>query len=325
MRAPLLPPTITLISAASSGSATEEDIRVFLRPSEPTAIIFPLADSVRSLLGDADISEALVGLMRRCEILWKSPFPRKKMVFKCDGNIVIKAIKNALDYTEYTTLQYLEVHKPTVPAPRPSGLLRMNNVSLIFMTYTSTTTLADIWAGLDISQKSSIQDQLNQILADLRSLSHPTGTLLGGVCGEGCKDVRRHLRRSTEPILTVKDFKNFLFPSLRAPIFTEFIDRLHRPCVPPQQLETRCVFTHGDLRPDNITVEPSDDDQFQVTGLLDWEYSGFYPEYHELIKSTNGLSSSSNDDWYLFLPECISPERYGMWWLLDYAQGGFVE
>ncbi|KAG5291715.1 hypothetical protein I7I48_03597 [Histoplasma ohiense] len=57
-------------------------------PSQPTAIIFPLADSVRSLLADADMSKALVGLMRPCEILWKSPFPRKRMVFKCDGNIV---------------------------------------------------------------------------------------------------------------------------------------------------------------------------------------------------------------------------------------------
>ncbi|QSS58301.1 hypothetical protein I7I51_07724 [Histoplasma capsulatum] len=303
MRIPLPSPTLTSITAATtSGSVTEEDIRVFLMPSEPTAIVSPLADSVRSLLADAEMSEALVGLMRRCEILWKSPFPRKKMVFKCDGNIVIKAIKNALDYTEYTTLQYLEVHKPTVPAPRPSGLLRMNDVSLIFMTYTSTATLADIWAGLDISQKKSIQDQLNQNLADLRSLSHPTGTPLGGVCGEGCKDVRRHLRRSTEPILTVKDFKDFLFPSLGASIFAEFISRLQQ-CVPPEQLEIRCVFTHGDLRPDNITVEPSGDHQFRITGLLDWEYSGFYPEYHELIKSTNGLSPSSDDDWYLFLPK----------------------
>ncbi|KFL61152.1 uncharacterized protein TERG_11980 [Trichophyton rubrum CBS 118892] len=53
---------LTPISAApTSGSATEKDIRVFLWPSEPTAVIFPLADSVRSLLEDADVSEALVG------------------------------------------------------------------------------------------------------------------------------------------------------------------------------------------------------------------------------------------------------------------------
>ena len=259
--------------------------------------------------------------MWRCEILWKSPFPNKKMVFKCDGNIVIKAIKNALDYTEYTTLQYLEVHRPTVPAPRPSGLLQMNDISLIFMTCTSTTTLSDVWAGLDIAQKRSIQHQLDEILADLRSLSRPDGMPLGGVHGEGCKDVRRHLRHSTEPITTVKDFESFLYPSLRAPNFTKFIDRLCQPCVAPQQLEIQCVFTHGDLRPDNITVESSDG-QFRITGLLDWEYSGFYPEYYELIRSTNCLSFSADDDWYLFLPECISPERYGMRWLLDCAQGG---
>ncbi|KMO99859.1 hypothetical protein CIHG_10143 [Coccidioides immitis H538.4] len=325
MRTPLLSSATPISAATTSGSVLEDDIRVFLRPSEPIAVIFPLSDSVCRMLAGTDMSEALIGLMQRSEILWKSPFPRKKMVFKCDGNIVVKAIKNAVDYTEYTTLLYLEVHKPTVPAPRPSGLLRVNNVSLIFMTYVPTTTLADIWTGLDIAQKRSIQHQLNEILADLRSLSCPDGMPLGGVRGEGCKDVRRHLRHSIEPILTIKDFKNFQFPSLRTPIFTEFIDRLCQPCIRPGQLEIQCVFTHGDLRPDNITVEASDGGQFRITGLLDWEYSGFYPEYYELIRSTNGLGPSGDDDWYLFLPECISPERYGMWWLLDYAHGRLVE
>ncbi|KAG5304682.1 hypothetical protein I7I50_04829 [Histoplasma capsulatum G186AR] len=65
--------------------------------------------------------------------------------------------------------------------------------------------------------------------------------------------------------------------------------------------------------------------RFSIAGLLDWEYSGFYPEYHELIKSSNGLSTSAEDDWYLFLPECISPEFYGVWWLPDYAQKALVE
>ncbi|QSS53771.1 hypothetical protein I7I53_01134 [Histoplasma capsulatum var. duboisii H88] len=33
--------------------------------------------------------------------------------------------------------------------------------------------------------------------------------------------------------------------------------------------------------------------RFSIAGLLDWEYSGFYPEYHELIKSSNGLSTGT--------------------------------
>ena len=72
------------------------------------------------------------------------------------------------------------------------------------MTCTSKPTLADVWAGLDIVQKMSIQDQLDQVLADLRPLPHPDGMLLGGAHGEGCEDVRRHLHRSTELIMTVK-------------------------------------------------------------------------------------------------------------------------
>ncbi|KAL4810247.1 hypothetical protein BDV18DRAFT_156616 [Aspergillus unguis] len=41
---------------------------------------------------------------------------------------------------------------------------------------------------------------------------------------------------------------------------------------------------------------------------IDWEYSGFYPEYYEAAKSTNCLSPFEEDDWYLFLPECLAKD-----------------
>ncbi|RKP35941.1 kinase-like domain-containing protein, partial [Dimargaris cristalligena] len=37
-------------------------------------------------------------------------------------------------------------------------------------------------------------------------------------------------------------------------------------------------LTHGELLPSNIMVDP---DTCQITGILDWEFSGFYPEYWE--------------------------------------------
>ncbi|KND87311.1 hypothetical protein TOPH_08021 [Tolypocladium ophioglossoides CBS 100239] len=40
------------------------------------------------------------------------------------------------------------------------------------------------------------------------------------------------------------------------------------------------VMTHNDLDPRNILVKGS-----QVVALLDWEYSGFYPEYWEYCKA----------------------------------------
>jgi aminoglycoside phosphotransferase (APT) family kinase protein len=41
----------------------------------------------------------------------------------------------------------------------------------------------------------------------------------------------------------------------------------------------RSVFTHGDVRADNIMVkrDPDINDRYVVTGIIDWEFSGFYP------------------------------------------------
>lgn len=196
---------------------------MFLRPSDSATILFPLSELLRRLLADDHnstilsgssdpaLSQRLLRAMQRSEILWKSPFPHNKMVFKCHPNMVVKAVRKMEEYTEYTTLQYLERHRPSVPAPRPLGAMRMSGVSLMFMTYVAETTLEEVWTRLDAVQKASIQNQLDKILTDLRSLLHPDGTPFGGVEEEGCKDLRRHLRRSTKPIMNISDFEDFLF------------------------------------------------------------------------------------------------------------------
>lgn len=40
------------------------------------------------------------------------------------------------------------------------------------------------------------------------------------------------------------------------------------------------LFTHGDLRLQNIMVKDG-----CVSGVLDWEFSGWYPEYWEFSKA----------------------------------------
>jgi hypothetical protein len=65
------------------------------------------------------LSQRLFEVMQASEVLWKTPFPLHKMVFKCAADIVVKAVRHIDDYTEYTTLQYLEQYIPDCPAPRP--------------------------------------------------------------------------------------------------------------------------------------------------------------------------------------------------------------
>ncbi|KAB8256782.1 hypothetical protein BDV32DRAFT_90497 [Aspergillus pseudonomiae] len=301
-----------------------EDIRSAFSASDSIEIVYPPSQAVWRLLGQplgaitpsASLSQQLLDILHSSEIIWKAPFARQKMVFRCDNNIVLKVIRNMDDYTEYTALQYLQQHKPSVPIPEPSGLLRVNDVSLVFMTHVPSRILAEVWPVMDLAQKTSVKEQLSTILQNLRSLPFTAGTQFGGVGGEGCKDIRRNLRRSEIPIFTLGAFEDFLFtgPHNGGRVFVELLRQLSpSTCA---QTSPAIVFTHGDLRPDNIAVEFRDG-KWTITGLLDWEYSGFYPEYYEAVRCTNCLSPYEDNDWFLYLPDCVSPKAYAHWWLLD--------
>jgi aminoglycoside phosphotransferase len=53
--------------------------------------------------------------------------------------------------------------------------------------------------------------------------------------------------------------------------------------------EHSVVFTHGDLAPRNIMVDGE-----EITGILDWETLGWYPDFWEFMGATRSSSFSSN-------------------------------
>ncbi|OAL43414.1 hypothetical protein IQ07DRAFT_299677 [Pyrenochaeta sp. DS3sAY3a] len=279
-------------------SQRPDDVRHFLQGNESATVLFPLSESVRSLIASDDDESSLAHSARRLveqsKIIWKPKFGTHKIVLKFSPSIALKIILNMDDFTEYTALQYLEEHKPNIPSPRPLGLIRLGKCFLIFMTFVP------------------VQAQLNDIFVDLRSLTRPDETPLGGVAGEGCQDLRRHVRRTRDPIWTTEEFDNWQFsnPHFGSPIYIETLRRLSPP------LSRKHVFSHNDLRPENIIVKLEEGQCF-VAGIIDWQYSGFYPEYYESTKVMNGLSTNEDSDWYLFIPEVISPLQNAQKWLLD--------
>jgi serine/threonine protein kinase len=60
------------------------------------------------------------------------------------------------------------------------------------------------------------------------------------------------------------------------------------------------VFTHGDLRPDNIIVKDG-----RVTAILDWEMAGWYPDYWEFVKAFH--LEMFADDWGSHLLRVLTP------------------
>ena len=67
------------------------------------------------------LSQRVLRVLQTSEVLYKPSLPNNLMVFKCAADIVVKVTQHVDDDTEYTTLQYIECHKPTVPAPRLLG------------------------------------------------------------------------------------------------------------------------------------------------------------------------------------------------------------
>lgn len=65
-------------------------------------------------------------------------------------------------------------------------------------------------------------------------------------------------------------------------------------------LSHEVVLTHGDLAAWNIMVQGSD-----ITGILDWELFGWYPDFWELMMASRG---SCNDRWQLELEAALGQE-----------------
>ncbi|KAL9098398.1 MAG: hypothetical protein Q9163_005936 [Psora crenata] len=313
-KAPDTPPKDTLSRIASAATAT---------------VVFPLSDAVNDLIShhtsgteeSLTSSEKLAFSMKRLfkssDKLWEYPF--RGAVFRCSDEVVAKVISGFRRSTEYTSMQYLQEHAPEIPAPRPHGLVNLGGFWAIFMTYIPSVTLEEAWPSLCHEQKVSVQHQLSGILTRMRELKQPDGLPLGGVGGEGVNDLHQEDYRNDKdkPIDTLAGFEDFKFSLSK--FASEAYVRFLKSLLPPRT--TQSVFTHGDLRPANIMVQMDERNDCVVKGIIDWEDSGFYPDFHEATKCTNLMEAGENTDWYEYLPKCISASSFPQWWLVDRLWG----
>lgn len=146
----------------------------------------------------------------------------------------------------------------------------------------------------------------------------PESALLGGVGGEGCQDGRRFERMHPGPINSIQQFEDFILSGAKVPGLYKGVLRKLLPT------SSMIVCTHGDIRPANIMVEQRDG-QWAVSGIIDWETAGIYPDYWEAIKMTNNLWPGETSDWYDHLPKSVSQHRYRVPWLVDRVLGRYME
>lgn len=307
------------------------ELPINLDLAETAAIVFPLSEPVVALLAQhpgglpSDTEETLIMSLK--QLIWKSPkvweFPARGVVVKCNQDIVAKVVWGNWNYTEYTTMQFLAAQAPNIPAPRPHGLIAFGPFRVIFMSYIPDMTLTQVWPSLSHEGKLSIQQQLEDIFGQLRSLRQDDGKPLGGTNGEGARELRVDQRGLFKNITTASEFSDLQFSARHhgSKTYIAFLCSLleHANC----DLMHGSVFTHGDVRTDNIMVkqDPNKDGNYIVSGIIDWEDSGFYPEYHECTTLTCNMSPVDENDWYHYLPGSISPSKFPIRWLVDRLWG----
>ncbi|KAI5456808.1 hypothetical protein BGZ63DRAFT_366308 [Mariannaea sp. PMI_226] len=178
---------------------------------------------------------------------------------------------------EYNALKVLE-QKTSIPAPRALDIVSQNSgnndANYLLTSRVPGTTLAKCQDALSDQDYDTVSAQLKDCVSQMRDIPKPVnhGMAICNTLGEACRDPRI---RDWDPIGPFPDEASFS-QHLR------FSDE-------PGRRGHKIVFTHGDLNPRNIMVEriryPVGARQWRLSGIVDWETAGYYPDYWDYTKS----------------------------------------
>lgn len=187
----------------------------------------------------------------------------------------------------------------TIPIPRvvaySSDKNNEFNAEWIVMTRTPGKPLRtssddenDMWTSLSTEKKKSVIDQLVQYVSQIHSRI-PHAALIGnyGSDEQICCDSNR--------LGPWRNYRDYFYDQLKLKIKTLKEEDVFEPVREdilksiedfqklelPNFQDLPNVFTHNDLGLQNLTVN----DQAQIQGIIDWEWSGSYPICEEYFRS----------------------------------------
>lgn len=147
----------------------------------------------------------------------------------------------------------------------------------LWMSIIPGRTLDLVWEKLNDATKRRLCSTIWTMIAKIREIKRPTkckGLFQCAADGSTTDDpLLKDLRKTPIPILhdnalRARIYERYMFYAGRR-YAKELPDMLPR--------SSASVFTHADISPRNIMV----DGNFRITGIIDWEAAGWYPDYWE--------------------------------------------
>lgn len=196
-----------------------------------------------------------------------------------------------------------------VKAPKLHHVYKQENGRVMVTDYDSGVRLDTVWQTLNAANKFSIKKDLQQQIRRMRAC---TKSSIGRVNENGELDAKAtfsdpyhpELATSCTAFATEEEFDAHKVSELRKRNPAAAIDLQNRIQKLSKGYTQKFVLTHGDLNPRNIHVKQvveasSGRSVWRISAILDWEDSGFFPEYMEYAIARIGMSHDSK--WRKFL------------------------
>ncbi|KAK7996659.1 inner nuclear membrane protein SRC1 [Apiospora arundinis] len=240
---------------------------------------------------------------------------RPPVYFEELGLVVKYGKEPKVNIAEAQCLWALKQVGPQIPVPEIYGWTHDTEYTYLFIKLVPGITLEKAWESLARPERVQLCEQLRSITIELRTLQHePDDQFLGDISGGPLADIiftSGNLPRAG-PFVTTKEFHDWLSSMLKK-------DKgQHWPGVDPSEIpdpyrqglpdDSPVVFTHADLHPSNILI--STETPRRIVAIVDWQQSGWYPDYWEFCKAE--YTADYTSEWvkeyiprFIAEPECV--------------------
>ncbi|EMD31209.1 hypothetical protein CERSUDRAFT_60327, partial [Gelatoporia subvermispora B] len=190
----------------------------------------------------------------------------------------ILVLKSSERTREQEGLAMVAAHAIGVPVPRFISYGRRTSRcswGSILMTRIPGQPLSQVFSSLSPAELDTVKSELATYLSRMRSYHNPWATRICGVDGGdfyGARVPSGHLPACDDEKAFYEALLRFAFN-----VNGESGERLYASAKRMLSLMPHAiVFTHGDLWHHNIMIHNG-----HISGIIDWEWSGWFPEYWE--------------------------------------------
>ncbi|GKZ22967.1 hypothetical protein AbraIFM66951_001488 [Aspergillus brasiliensis] len=209
---------------------------------------------------------------------------------------------------EAKSMMFVDQNTETVPVPKIFAYYSYGPIDrdigdfgslydyYIFMSFVERQSLDKTWETYDGDTKGRIANQLKGYFNELRRIDH--SNYIGSVGRGPVADPILEDAKTKGPFDSEDDFDNAIISAYQSRAPKRHIKNVLAGMLSHKRHDT--VFTHGDLRHRNIMV-----DNENITGIVDWEFSGWYPEYWEFSRALSVWQWQN--DWTEYLAQVLEP------------------